>query len=114
MSLAQPHFQKFFPPLRRGKRSLDSLSGCREGMGKWEPGFPELSRARLEHWGLSPGPKGRFSPETEAGPQPEVSEELTSGTAPRHVRADQAVSVAAEQRQEARRTESHWASHRPF
>lgn len=34
LSLAQPHFQKFFPPVRRGKRSRDSLSGCREMDGQ--------------------------------------------------------------------------------
>lgn len=56
-------------------------------MAKWEPGFPEISRARLELWGLLPGPKDQLSPGTEAGPQPEVSEELTNRTGARHIRA---------------------------
>lgn len=34
LSLTQPHFQKFFPPVRRGKRRLESLLGCREKDGQ--------------------------------------------------------------------------------
>lgn len=41
-----------------------------------------------------------ISPETESGPQPEVSEELTNGIAPGQVHAHWATFVAAELRQE--------------
>lgn len=41
-----------------------------------------------------------LSPETESGPQPEVSEELTNGIAPGRVHAHRATFVAAELRQE--------------
>lgn len=35
LSLAQLHFQKFLLPVRRDK-DLGSLSGCSEGVAKWE------------------------------------------------------------------------------
>lgn len=40
LSLAQLHFQKFFLLVRGGKKSLGSLSGCREGGGQVGTRFP--------------------------------------------------------------------------
>lgn len=73
LSLAQLHFQKFLPPVRKGKKNLGSLSGCRGGGSQVGTRFP-----RLELRGFRLGQSVGFG--TEAGSQPEVSEELTSGT----------------------------------
>lgn len=58
LSLAQPHFQKFFPPVRRGKRSLGSLLGCREKGGQVGTRFPRALTSQAAALGPPAGAKG--------------------------------------------------------
>lgn len=79
LSLAQPHFQKFFLPVRRGKKSLGSLLGCQEGGGQVGTRFPRALTGQAGALGPPAWAKGRAQPWDKSGPQPEALEELTSG-----------------------------------
>lgn len=78
LSPAQPHFQKFFLPVRRGKKSLGSLLGCREGGGQVGTRFPIPLTGQARALGPAAWTKGPAQPWDRSGPQYEVSKELTS------------------------------------
>lgn len=82
LSPAQPHFQKFFLPVRRGKKSLGSLLGCREGGGQVGTRFPIALTGEARALGPAAWTKGPAQPWDKSGPQYEVSKELTSETGP--------------------------------
>ena len=85
-----------------GKGRANGNQGSHRSHGPgWSPGASCLGQRPI-------------SPETESGPQPEVSEELTNGIVPGQVHAHWATFVSAELRQEKRKPRNHWASHRPF
>lgn len=85
-----------------GKGRANGNQGSHRSHGPgWRPGASCLGQRPI-------------SPETESGPQPEVSAELTNGIVPGQVHARWATFVAAELRQEKRKPRNHWASHRPF
>lgn len=74
----RPHFQKFFLPVRRGKKSLGSLLGCREGGGQVGTRFPIPLTGQARALGPAAWIKGPAQPWDRSGLQYEVSKELTS------------------------------------
>lgn len=85
LSLAQPHFQKFFLPARRGKKSPGSLLGCQEGGGQVGTRFPRALTGQAGAVGPSAWAKGPAQLWDKSGPECEVSQELTNGTEAHHV-----------------------------
>lgn len=62
LSLAQLHFQKFFPPVRRGKKCLGSLLGCQEGDDQVRTRFPRALKGQAGALGPPTWAKGPAQP----------------------------------------------------